>query len=184
MTDPDHSTPEPTEEQARILEDLRAACTSMRILSPEQSAPHLAPGALIAWYSGLISATIDTLAARADLYAPGEQYQPAAVTGYSTGLSLRFDGRPRLGMAFRLNVYSALIHPPGLSSSLDPATSAIQQAVTAAAWMLLVTGTTAPPEQITAEFRRARTSLIAAARYADQAAKAHRSSGCSPGSAP
>lgn len=186
MTDqnPDHELPEPTEGQAQILHGLRAACTSMLILPPDQAAPNLPPGSLIAWYSGLISAAIDTLAARADLYAPGEQYQPAAMTGYSTGLSMLFYGNPRLGMAFRLNVYSALIHPPRLSTSLDPATSAIGQAVTAAARMLLVTGTTAPPREAAAEFRRARTCLIAAAHYADQAAKAHRPPGRSPDSAP
>jgi hypothetical protein len=181
---PDYEQPEPTEGQAQILHGLRAACTSMLILPPDQPAPNLPPGALIAWYSGLISAAIDTLAARADLYAPGEQYQPAAATGYSTGVGMLFYGNPRLGMAFRLNVYSALIHPPGLSTSLDPATSAIVQAVSAAARMLLVTGTTAPPGRVAAEFRQARTSLIAAARYADQAAKAHRTPGRSAGSAP
>ena len=186
MTDPnpDHQLPEPTEGQAQILQGLRAACTSMLILPPDQPAPNLPPGSLIAWYSGLISAAIDTLAARADLYAPGEQYQPAAMTGYSTGIGSLFYGNPRLGMAFRLNVYSALIHPPSLSTSLDPATSAIQQAVSAAARMLLVTGTTAPPGRVAAEFRRARTSLIAAARYADQADRAHRPPGRSAGSAP
>ncbi len=186
MTDPnpDYAQPEPTEGQAQILHGLRAACTSMLILPPDQPAPNLPPGALIAWYSGLISAAIDTLAARADLYAPGEQYQPAAVTGYSTGVGSLFYGNPRLGMAFRLNVYSALIHPPTLSTSLDPATSAIVQAVSAAARMLLVTGTTAAPREVAAEFRRARTSLIAAARYADQADKARRPPGRSPSSAP
>ena len=183
MTDPDPEIPEPTEGQAQILRGLRAACTSMLILPPDQPAPNLPPGALIAWYSGLISAAIDTLAARADLYAPGEQYQPAAVTGYGTGLGMLFYGKPRLGMAFRLNVYSAVIHPPQLSASIDPATSAIQQAVSAAARMLLITGATATPKEVAAEFRRARTSLIAAARYADQAAKAHRPPGRSPDSA-
>lgn len=186
MTDPnpDQQIPEPTEGQTQILHGLRAACTSMLILPPDQCPPNLPPGALIAWYTGLISAAIDTLAARADLYAPGEQYQPAAMAGYSTGLGMLFYGNPRLGIAFRLNVYSALIHPPQLSVSLDPATSAIGQAVTAAARMLLVTGTTAPPDDVAAEFRRARTTLIAAARYAEQAAKAHRPPGRSPGSAP
>ena len=186
MTDssPDHQIPEPTEGQAEIIRGLRAACTSMLILPPDQRDPNLPPGTLIAWYSGLINAAIDTLAARADLYAPGEQYQPAALTGYSTGLGMRFHGKPRRGMAFRLNLYSALIHPPGLSASIDPATSAIQQAVSAAAPMLLVTGTTAPPGEVAAEFRRARTGLIAAARYAAQAAKAHQPSDRPPGSAP
>ena len=184
MTDPnpEHQIPEPTEGQAQILQGLRAACTSMLILPPDQPAPSLPPGALIAWYTGLISAATDTLAARADLYAPGEQYQPAAVTGYSTGLSMLFYSRPRLGMAFRLNVYSALIHPPRLSASIDPATSAIVQTVSAAARMLLITGTTAPPTDVAAEFRRARTTLITAARYADQTAEAHRPRR-SPGSA-
>ncbi|HTJ68207.1 MAG TPA: hypothetical protein VL551_11810 [Actinospica sp.] len=186
MTDPnpDYEQPEPTEGQAQILHGLRAACTSMLILPPDQPAPNLPPGALIAWYTGLISAAIDTLAARADLYAPGEQYQPAAVTGYSTGLGMLFYNRPRLGMAFRLNVYSALIHPPQLSASIDPATSAIQQAVSAAARMLLITGATATPKEVAAEFHRARTGLITAARYADQAAKAHRPPGRSSSSAP
>lgn len=186
MTDlnPDHRLPEPTGGQAQILQGLRAACTSILILPPDQPAPHLPPGSLIAWYTGLISAAIDTLAARADLYSPGEQYQPAAVTGYSTGVGSLFYGNPRLGMAFRLNVYSALIHPPRLTTSLDPATSAIVQAVTAAARMLLVTGTTTPPGRVAEEFRRARTGLIAAARYADQAAKAHSPQGRSPDSAP
>lgn len=185
MTDPnpEFRIPEPTDGQAQILQGLRAACTSMLILPPDQPAPNLPPGSLIAWYTGLISAAIDTLAARADLYAPGEQYQPAAVTGYSTGLSMLFYGRPCLGMAFRLNVYSALIHPPRLSASLDPATSAIGQAVSAAARMLLVTGATAPRGDVAAEFRRARTTLIAAARCADQTAKAHRPPGHSPGPA-
>ena len=180
---PDHQIPEPTEGQAQILQGLRAACTSMLILPPDQPAPNLPPGALIAWYTGLISAAIDTLAARADLYAPGEQYQPAAVTGYSTGVGMLFYGNPRLGMAFRMNVYSALIHPPRLSASLDPATSAIGQAVSAAARMLLVTGTTAPPGDVAAEFRRARNTLIAAARYAGQTAKAHQGPGGEPDSA-
>ena len=185
MTNPNpyHQIPEPTKGQAQILHGLRAACTSMLILPPDQPAPNLPPGALIAWYTGLISAAIDTLAARADLYAPGEQYQQAAVTGYSTGVGMLFYGNPRLGMAFRLNVYSALIHPPRLSASLDPATSAIGLAVSAAARMLLVTDTTAPPPDEAAEFRRARTTLISAARYADQTAKAHRPPGRSPGSA-
>jgi len=181
---PDRQLPEPTEGQAQILRGLRAACTSMLILPPDQPAPNLPPGSLIAWYTGLISAAIDTLAARADLYAPGEQYQPAAVTGYSTGVGSLFYGNPRLGMAFRLNVYSALIHPPRLTTSLDPGTSAIQQAVSAAARMLLVTGTTTPPGRVAEEFRRARTDLVAAARYADQAAKTYRPPGRSPDSAP
>lgn len=187
MTDPnpEHQIPEPTEGQAQILQGLRAACTSMLILPPDQPAPNLPPGSLIAWYTGLISAAIDTLAARADLYAPGEQYQPAAVTGYSTGSGMLFYRNPRLGMAFRLNVYSALIHPPGLSASIDPETSAIVQAVSAAARMLLVTGAAATPEEVASEFRRARSSLISAARYADQAVKAHRPPRPrSPGSAP
>ncbi len=184
MTDPnpDRQMPEPTKGQAQILQGLRAACTSMLILPPDQPAPNLPPGALIAWYTGLISATIDSLAVRGDLYAPGEHYQPAAVTGYSTGVGMLFYGNPRLGIAFRLNVYSALIHPPQLSASLDPATSAIGQAVSAAARMLLVTATTTSPGDVVAEFRRARTTLVAAARYADQTAKAHRPPGRSPGS--
>lgn len=185
MTDPrpDYEIPEPTRGQAQILRGLRAACTSMLIQPPGQPPPNLPPGALIAWYSGLISAAIDTLAARADLYAPGERYQSAAVIGYTNGLSMLFYGRPRLGMAFRLNVYNALIHPPQLSASIDPATSAIQQAMSAAARMLLVTGATATPQEVAAGYRRARTSLIAAERYADQTARIHRRRGRSSDSA-
>lgn len=103
------------------------------------------------------------------------------MTGYSTGLGLLFHGRPRLGMAFRLNTCSALIHPPGLSASIDPATSAIQQSVTAAARMLLVTASIAtPPSDVATEFRRARSTLISAARYADEVVKAHGPGGRSP----
>jgi hypothetical protein len=111
------------------------------------------------------------LAARADLYAPDEQYAPSAVTGYATGLAMLFHGPPRRGMAFRLNTYSALIHPPGLSASIDPATSAIQQAVTAASRMLLVTGSSAAPGEVAAVFREARTSLLHSARFAAAVAK-------------
>lgn len=46
----------------------------------------------------LISAAIDTLAARADPYAPGEQYAGPAVAGYVTGIGMLFHGRPRLAM--------------------------------------------------------------------------------------
>jgi hypothetical protein len=163
---PGSEPPEPTESQAQALASLRAACTSLMLLPVDQPAPNLPPGAQIAWYTGLISAAIDTLAARADLYAPDEQYAPSAVTGYATGLAMLFHGRPRLGMAFRLNTYSALIHPPGLSASIDPATSAIQQAVTAASRMLLVTGYSAAPGDVAAAFREARATLLRSARFA------------------
>ena len=79
--------------------------------------------------------------------------------------------------AVRLNTYSALIHPPGLTASLDPATSAIQQAVTASARMLLATGSTATaPGEMAAAFRRARGCLIASARFAAEVVK-HSSAG-------
>jgi hypothetical protein len=45
------------------IESLRAACTNLGILPPDQPAPNLPAGSLIAWYTGLISAAIDTLAA-------------------------------------------------------------------------------------------------------------------------
>lgn len=171
---PDHEAHAPTKSQTLVLKGLRAACTNLMILPLDQPAPNLSPGALIAWYTGLISAAIDTLATRADLYAPGEQYAPAAVTGYTTGVGMLFYGRPRLGMAFRLNTYSALIHPPGLSASIDPATSAIQQAVTASARMLLATGTaTNAPSEVAAVFRDARTTLLSGARFAAEVVKAH-----------
>ncbi|GAA2046616.1 hypothetical protein GCM10009839_58920 [Catenulispora yoronensis] len=174
MTDPNpgHEPPEPTKNQAQVIEGLRAACTSLMILPLDQPAPNLPPGARIAWYTGLISAAIDTLAARADLYAPDEQYAPSAVTGYATGLAMIFHGRPRRGMAFRLNTYSALIHPPGLTASIDPATSAIQQAVTASARMLLVTGSSSAPGDVTAAFQEARTMLLRSARFAAAVVKA------------
>ena len=167
-----HEPPAPSKGQAFAIESLRAACTSLGILPPDQPAPNLPPGSLIAWYTGLVSAAIDTLAARADLYAPGEQYAGPAVTGYATGIGMLFHARPRLGMAFRLNTYSALIHPPGLTASLDPATSAIQQAVTASARMLLTTGSNATaPGETAAAFRQARGCLIASARFAAEVVK-------------
>jgi len=182
---PDHDPSAPTRTQRLVLDGLRAACISTMILPPDQPAPNLPPGALIAWYTGLLSAAIDTIAARLDLYAPGELYGAPAVTGYSTGLGLLVTARPRLGMAYRLSAYSTLIHPPGLSASIDPATSAIGQAVTAASRMLLATGTIpAEPGEVAAEFRTAHRMLLTAARFAADVVRAHDVPGPVAGSGP
>jgi hypothetical protein len=170
----EHKTSTATPGQQAVLNGLRDACTSMMMLRPDHPAPNLSPGALIAWYTGMLSAAIDTLAARPDLYAPGDQYPPPAVTGYTVGLATLLHARPRTGMAYRLNTYKALIHPSESFASPDSATRAIQQAVTAAARMLLITDDNAtPPGVLAAEFRRAKATLIAAARNAGDVVRAH-----------
>jgi hypothetical protein len=165
---------EPTAGQRVILEGLRRACRA--VLMPEQPPTTLAPGSQIAWYTGVLSAAIDTLAARPDLYAPAELYSPPAVTGYGRALSVLFHARPRSGIAFRLNTYCNIVHPAGLDISLDPATSAIHEAMKAAALMLhATTGTDA--YTLAAELREARRVLVSATAYATDAIRANSSDG-------
>lgn len=158
----------PTKGQRVILEGLRRACIS--VLMPYEPPGDLGPGARIAWYTGILSGAIDTLAARPDLYAPGEEYSTAAVSGYATALGTLFHARPREGMAYRLTAYCNTIHPAGLNVSLDPTTSAIHQTMKAAAWMLHTTGTVGTdPEHISAALREARLTLRSATAYLNDA---------------
>lgn len=160
---------EPTRGQRVILEGLRLACRS--VLMPDEPPRELTPGAQIAWLTGVLSATIDTLAARHDLYAPAELYSPPAVSGYSEGLSVLFHAQPRSGIAYRLNAYCNIVHPAGLDISVDPATSAIQQAMKAAALMLHAT-TSSDARTLATELYDARRSLVSAVAYAADAIRA------------
>lgn len=158
----------PTKGQRVILEGLRRAC--INILMPHEPLRGLGPGARIAWYTGILSGAIDTLAARPDLYAPGEEYSTAAVSGYTTALGTLFHARPREGMAYRLTAYCNTIHPAGLNVSLEPAASAIHQTMKAAAWMLHTTGAAgADPQHLGAALREARRTLRSATAYLNDA---------------
>lgn len=156
----------PTRGQRVILEGLHRACAAMLMSDPPPA--DLTPGARIAWHTGVLSAAIDTLAARPDLYAPAELYSPPAVRGYGDALSVLFHARPRSGIAYRLNAYCNIVHPAGLNVSVDPATSAIHQAMKAAAMMLHAT-TGSEPNTLAEELHAARRSLVAAVAYVTEA---------------
>lgn len=164
----------PTAGQRVILEGLRRACAAM-LMSEPPPPTGLTPGTQIAWYTGMLSAAIDTLAARPDLYAPTELYSPPAVRGYGEALGVLFHARPRLGMAYRITTYCNIVHPAGLNVSVDPATSAIHQAMKAAALMLRATSGR-DPRELAGQLRDARRSLASAVAYltdAIHAATAH-----------
>jgi hypothetical protein len=163
---PDREPGGPTAGQSVILEGLRRACAAMLML--DEPPADLTPGARIAWYTGVLSAAIDTLAARPDLYAPTDLYSPPAVRGYGDTLSVLFHARPRLGMAYRLTTYCNIVHPAGLNVSVDPATSAIHQAMKAAALILHATSG-GDPRELVGQLRDARRSLASAAVYLAEA---------------
>lgn len=173
MSDPnDQSDPiKPTSGQRIILEGLHLACRA--VLMQDEPPQDLTPGAQIAWYTGVLSATIDTLAARGDLYDPAELYSPPAVRGYGDGLSVLVHARPRSGIAYRLNMYCNIVHPAGLDVSVDPATSAIQQAIKAAGMMLHATAD-ADTRTLADELSDARRCLVSAVRYVTEAIGAAR----------
>jgi hypothetical protein len=160
---------EPTSGQRVILEGLHRA--SRAVLMQDEPPEDLTPGAQIAWFSGVLSAAIDTLAARPDLYAPAELYSPPAVRGYGQALSALFHARPRSGIAYRLTTYCNIVHPAGLNVSVDPATSAIHQAMKAAALMLHAT-TSSDPRTLAEQLRDARRSLVSAVAYLAEAIRA------------
>jgi hypothetical protein len=173
MSDPTEPT-KPTTGQRAILEGLHLACRA--VLMQDEAPRDLTPGAQIAWFTGVLSATIDTLATRGDLYAPAELYSPPAVRGYAEGLSDLFHAQPRSGMAYRLTTYCNIVHPAGLDVSVDPATSAIQQAMKAAAMMLHATSN-ADARTLADELSAARRCLVSAVRYATEAIGATGSGG-------
>lgn len=160
---------EPTRGQRVILEGLHRACRAL--LMPDEPPRELTPGAQIAWFTGVLSAAIDTLAARHDLYAPAELYSPPTVSGYGEGLSVLFHAKARSGIAYRLSTYCNIVHPAGLDVSVDPSTSAIHQAIKAAAQMLHAT-TGSDPRTLAKELYDARRSLISAVAYATDAIRA------------
>lgn len=164
----------PTTGQRAILEGLHLACRA--VLMQDEPPRDLTPGAQIAWFTGVLSATIDTLAARGDLYAPAELYSPPAVRGYVEALRDLFHAQPRSGIAYRLTAYCNIVHPAGLDVSVDPATSAIQQAMKAAAMMLHATADTAPTTAAE-ELIAARRILVSAVRYVTEAISAAEASG-------
>ncbi len=166
---PEREPDEPTPGQRVILEGLRRACAAM--LMPDPPPADLTPGARIAWYTGVLSAAIDTLAARPDLYAPAELYNPPAVRGYGGALGVLFHARPRLGMAYRLTTYCNIVHPAGLNVSVDPATSAIHQAMKTAALMLHATSGS-DPRKLAGHLREAHRSLASAGAYLAEAIRA------------
>lgn len=164
----------PTTGQRVILDGLHLACRA--VLMQDEPPRDLTPGAQIAWFTGVLSAAIDTLAARGDLYAPAELYSPPAVRGYVEALRDLFHAQPRSGIAYRLTAYCNIVHPAGLDVSVDPATSAIQQAMKATAMMLHATADTASTtaaEELTA----ARRILVSAVRYVTEAISAAEASG-------
>jgi hypothetical protein len=173
MTDstdrPEREPGEPTTGQRIILEGLHLACRA--VLMQDEPPRDLTPGEQIAWYTGVLSATIDTLAARSDLYAPTELYSPPAVRGYGDALSVLFHAKPRSGIAYRLNTYCNIVHPAGLDVSVDPATSAIHQAMKAARTVLHAT-TGSDPHTLAEELRDARRSLVSAVTYLTEAIQA------------
>ncbi|MBR7833621.1 hypothetical protein KDL01_10120 [Actinospica durhamensis] len=170
-----HSGPsEPTRGQRAILEGLRLAC--LALLMPDEPPRELTPGAQIAWYTGVLCAAVDTLAARPDLYAPAEPYSSPAVTGYGHALSALLHARPRTGIAFRLNTYCNIVHPAGLDISVDPATSAIHEAMKAAAVMLHATESV-NGRMLAGELAGACRSLSSAVLYATEAIRAARGEG-------
>jgi hypothetical protein len=160
----------PTSGQRTILEGLHLACRA--VLMQDEPPRDLTPGAQIAWFTGVLSATIDTLGARGDLYARAELYSPPAVRGYVEALRDLFHAQPRSGIAYRLTAYCNIVHPAGLDVSVDPATSAIQQAMKAAAMMLHATAATDARTPAAEELTAARRILVSAVRYVTEAISA------------